>query len=120
MMTTEELFKRLGLAPEQSGGGSASSTWTRTTQAGVIESRNPSTGLPLGRVYGCSDDDYDALVIGLQDTHRSWKMVPAPKRGEVIRRIGQALREQKDALGSLIALEVGKIKGEGEGEVQEM
>lgn len=119
-MTTEELFKRLGLAPEQSGGGSACSTWTHTTQAGVIESRNPSTGLPLGRVYGCSHDDYDALVIGLQDTHRSWKMVPAPKRGEVIRRIGQALREQKDALGSLIALEVGKIKGEGEGEVQEM
>ncbi|HQR14598.1 MAG TPA: aldehyde dehydrogenase family protein, partial [Nitrospira sp.] len=117
-MTIEEVFTRLDLAPEQSGGGSASSTWTRTTQAGVIESRNPSTGLTLGRVYGCSDDDYDALVTGLHDTHRSWRTVPAPKRGEVIRRIGQALREQKDALGSLIALEVGKIKAEGDGEVQ--
>ena len=120
MMTTEELFTQLGLAREQSGGGCASSAWTRTTHAGVMESRNPSTGTTLARVYGCSDEDYDALVTGLQQTHRSWRMVPAPKRGEVIRRIGQALREQKEALGSLISLEVGKIKAEGDGEVQEM
>lgn len=120
MMTTEELFKRLGVDREHAGGGCSSSTWTRTTQAGVMESQNPSTGLTLGRVYGCSEDDYDALVAGLQHTHRSWRMVPAPKRGEVIRRVGHALRKQKDALGSLIALEVGKIKAEGDGEVQEM
>ena len=85
-----------------------------------MESQNPSTGLALGSVYGCSDDEYDALVTGLQDTQKAWRAVPAPKRGEVIRRIGEALREQKDALGSLIALEVGKIKAEGDGEVQEM
>ncbi|MBX3340452.1 MAG: aldehyde dehydrogenase family protein [Nitrospira sp.] len=119
-MTTEELFTRLGLAREQSGGGGSSSTWTRTTPAGVVESRNPSTGQTLGRVYGCTDDEYDALVIGLQHMQKVWRTVPAPKRGEVIRRIAEALREQKDALGSLIALEVGKIKAEGDGEVQEM
>jgi len=71
-------------------------------------------------VYGCTDDEYDALVIGLQHMQKVWRTVPAPKRGEVIRRIAEALREQKDALGSLIALEVGKIKAEGDGEVQEM
>ena len=119
-MTTAELFTQLGLAREQSGGGCASSAWTRTTHAGVMESRNPSTGTTLARVYGCSDEDYDALVTGLQQTHRSWRTVPAPKRGEVIRRIGQALREQKEALGSLISLEVGKIKAEGDGAGQEM
>jgi aldehyde dehydrogenase (NAD+) len=119
-MTTEELFTRLGLANEQSGTGCSSSTWARATGAGVIESQNPSTGLALARVYGCSDKEYDALVTDLQRTQRSWRMVPAPQRGEVIRRIGHALREQKDALGRLIALEVGKIRAEGEGEVQEM
>ena len=119
-MTTQELFKRLGLAQQQSGGGCSSSAWTRTTQAGVMESHNPATGMPLARVYGCSDEDYDALLTSLQQTYRSWRTVPVPKRGEVIRLIGHALREQKDALGSLISLEVGKIKAEGDGEVQEM
>ncbi len=74
----------------------------------------------MARVYGCSEADFDTLVTGLQQTHASWQMVPAPKRGEVVRLIGEALREQKDALGTLVSLEVGKIKAEGDGEVQEM
>ena len=74
----------------------------------------------MARVYGCSEADFDTLVTGSQQTHASWQMVPAPKRGEVVRLIGQALREQKDALGTLVSLEVGKIKAEGDGEVQEM
>ncbi len=120
MMTTQSLFKRLGLALEQPGGCYSSTTWIRTTDAGVMESQNPSTGTVLARVYGCSDADYNTFVTGLQQTHTSWRMVPAPKRGEVIRRIGQALRDHKDALGTLVSLEVGKIKAEGDGEVQEM
>ncbi len=119
-MTTQELFKRLSLMREHPGGCGSSTTWTRTTQAGTVESKNPSTGALLARVYGCSEADYDILVTGLQQTHASWRMVPAPKRGEIVRRIGQALREHKDALGMLVSLEVGKIKAEGDGEVQEM
>ena len=119
-MTIQELFKTLGLTQEQPGGCLSSSTWSRTTDAGIVESRNPSTGEPLAQVYGCSLADYDALVAGSQQAQASWRMVPAPKRGEVVRLIGQALRVHKDALGTLVSLEVGKIKAEGDGEVQEM
>ena len=119
-MTTQELFKTLGLAPEQPGGCLSSTMWTRTTNAGVIESSNPSTGARLAQVHGCSPEDYAALVTGSLEVQTAWRMVPAPKRGEVIRLIGQALREHKDALGTLVSLEVGKIKAEGDGEVQEM
>src|SRR5574338_686024 len=69
---------------------------------------------------GCfSSTNYDRLVADSQAVQASWRMVPAPKRGEIVRLCAQALREHKDALGSLVALEMGKIKVEGDGEVQE-
>ncbi|MBS0171744.1 MAG: aldehyde dehydrogenase family protein [Nitrospira sp.] len=119
-MTTAELFSALSLSQEQPGGCLSSAAWCGTPAAGIVESRNPSTGVLLGRVYGCSDADYVRLVDGVSQRQRSWRQVPAPKRGEVIRLIGEALREHKDALGTLVSLEVGKIKSEGDGEVQEM
>ena len=61
-----------------------------------------------------------AFATHARETFTTWRMVPAPKRGELVRLIGQALREKKDQLGTLVSLEVGKIKAEGDGEVQEM
>jgi aldehyde dehydrogenase (NAD+) len=119
-MTTQDVFKKLGLAQDQSGGCLSSSGWSATAHAEIMESRNPATEGLLGRVYGCSESDYNELVARSQEVQASWRMVPAPKRGEVVRLIGQALRENKDALGTLVSLEVGKIKAEGDGEVQEM
>ena len=119
-MTTGELFRSLGLSQDQLGGCISSPARTVTAGAGVVESRNPSNGTVLGHVYGCSDADYTMFVDSLCQRQASWRQVPAPKRGEVIRLIGQALREHKDALGTLVSLEVGKIKAEGDGEVQEM
>jgi len=119
-MTTAELLTSLGVSQEQPGGSLLSTAGIGTVATGVLESRNPSNGTVLGRVHGCSDDDYQDLVDGLCERQLSWRQVPAPKRGEVIRLIGQALREHKDALGTLVSLEVGKIKSEGDGEVQEM
>jgi aldehyde dehydrogenase (NAD+) len=119
-MTSRELFKLLGLEQEQPGGCLSSTTCTQTAGAETIESRNPATGELLTRVYGCAAVDYGTLVTGSQKVQASWRMVPAPKRGEIVRLIGQALREKKDALGTLVSLEVGKIKSEGDGEVQEM
>ncbi len=119
-MSKTELLTSLGLSQEQPGSCLSSAAWCGTPEAGVVESRNPSTGEGLGRVYGCSDADYTRLIDGLCERQRSWRQVPAPKRGDVIRLIGQALRQHKDALGTLVSLEVGKIKSEGDGEVQEM
>lgn len=119
-MTTQELFGLLGLAQEQPGGCLSSTTRTSTADAGTIASHNPATGELLARVQNCPEVGYDRLVTEAQQVQVAWRMVPAPKRGEIVRLIGQALREQKDALGTLISLEVGKIKAEGDGEVQEM
>ena len=85
-----------------------------------IASENPSTGAILGRVRGCSRADYDAIVEASRARFLEWRMRPAPKRGEVVRRLGELLREYKEPLAALISLEMGKIRAEGLGEVQEM
>ena len=85
-----------------------------------IESFSPTTGDLLGSVDASSMADYEAIMNAATDAAARWKQIPAPQRGEAIRRVGEALRAHKDALGSLVTLEMGKIKAEGDGEVQEM
>ncbi len=94
--------------------------WLKTRDAGVIESFNPATGELIAKAYGCSEKDYEQVMQASVAAQREWAKVPAPQRGEVIRQMGNALRDNKDALGSLIAMEMGKIKQEADGEVQEM
>src|SRR4029079_13083155 len=65
-------------------------------------------------------DDYETCVAAAERAFETWRALPAPKRGEIVRQIGNALREKKKALGALVSLEMGKIRAEGEGEVQEM
>ena len=81
---------------------------------------DPARGEPIARVGSVSRADYDRLMASVFERSQSWRTVPAPQRGEVVRLIAAALRRHKDALGSLISLETGKIKAEGDGEVQEM
>jgi aldehyde dehydrogenase (NAD+) len=85
-----------------------------------IVSINPSTAEPLASVRTATRDQYDAGVAAAQEAFLRWRLVPAPKRGEIVRQIGDALRQQKEDLGFLVTLETGKIRAEGEGEVQEM
>jgi aldehyde dehydrogenase (NAD+) len=85
-----------------------------------IVSYNPADGRELGRVRLDSAEDYDRIADRAAKVFERWRMLPAPKRGEVVREIGNALRESKDALGELVTLEMGKIFAEGKGEVQEM
>lgn len=88
--------------------------------AGGLASVNPATGLEIGRVATCAPAEYDRAAGRAVRAFEHWRLVPAPKRGDFIRRIGGELRRNKDALGTLVAMEVGKIKAEGDGEVQEM
>ena len=115
-----DVLNKLGIQPLNSGGTTGSGWWSQTTDAGVLDSINPATEKSLAKVQGCSAADYDRIVRESERAFQEWRMVPAPKRGEMVRAIGQALREKKDALGSLVSMEVGKIKAEGDGEVQEM
>src|SRR5215472_16398363 len=114
------ILKALGLAGTESGTYLGNDEWSKTADAGTIEVVNPSTHEIVGRVHASSAADYERIVQRAQDSFKVWRATPAPKRGEAVRLCGEALRKHKDALGSLVALEMGKIKPEGDGEVQEM
>jgi len=85
----------------------------------VVVSENPATGRPLAAVRLQSRADYERAVAEAQAGFERWRMTPAPARGEVIRQIGEELRARKESLGALVSLEVGKIRSEGLGEIQE-
>jgi aldehyde dehydrogenase (NAD+) len=87
--------------------------------ANSITSDNPATGEPIAAVRLDSRSEYEAAVERAMRAQVSWRQLPAPKRGEVVRLMGNAFREAKEPLGELVSLEMGKIKAEGLGEVQE-
>jgi aldehyde dehydrogenase (NAD+) len=85
-----------------------------------IVSYNPANGSELGRVKLATAEDYDRIAENSARVFEKWRLVPAPRRGEIVREIGEALRHKKDELGRLVTAEMGKILAEGRGEVQEM
>jgi aldehyde dehydrogenase (NAD+) len=111
------VLSRLGLSEENSGGFAGQ--WLKT-RGKRYESLNPATGEPIATIHEVSSEDYDLVADRTVEAFREWRTWPAPKRGEVVRQLGQALREHKEDLGMLVTLEVGKIRSEGLGEVQEM
>ena len=115
-----DLLKALALGPTNSGTYLGRNEWSTTTGAGVLQSVNPTTGETIATVEATSDADYETIVARAQAAFKVWRTTPAPRRGEAVRLCGDALRKHKDALGSLVALEMGKSKPEGDGEVQEM
>ncbi len=114
-----DLLKKLGINPLNAGAYSGAGFKSDINEH-RLTSFTPINGEALAEVSPCSLADYETLVERGQKAAVEWRKVPAPKRGEIIRQIGQALRENKDALGSLVSLEMGKSKQEGDGEVQEM
>ncbi|MDF1591465.1 MAG: aldehyde dehydrogenase family protein [Desulfobacterales bacterium] len=85
-----------------------------------LSSLSPINGQVIGKIQSATRDSYEHIVADSVEAFRQWRLVPAPKRGEIVRQIGEALRRHKKELGALVSLEVGKIRAEGEGEVQEM
>ena len=112
-----EIFAKLGLKATNAG-VFAGGEWFGSGP--VIEKRSPIDGSPLARVTAATQADYDRAAGAAQRAFHSWRDVPAPKRGEVVRRLGEALRRHQQELGRLVTLETGKILAEGVGEVQEM
>lgn len=86
----------------------------------LLESRSPVDGQVIGTAHLGNQDDYDQIIDSAHHAFLSWRSVPAPKRGEIIRQIGDRLRQHKDSLGKLVSYEMGKSLQEGWGEVQEM
>jgi len=85
-----------------------------------LESLTPADGSIIATVKQCDSGDYEKIMQDATSTFKRWRMEPAPKRGEVVRKLGNEFRKYKEPLGKLISWEMGKIQAEGEGEVQEM
>ncbi|WP_127900627.1 aldehyde dehydrogenase family protein [Solirhodobacter olei] len=106
-MNTAEIFKALGLSPE-------------TLSGGTLSVRSPIDGAEVARLAETPAAEMPAVIARAQAAFRAWRDVPAPRRGELVRLLGEELRASKEALGALVTLEAGKITSEGLGEVQEM
>jgi aldehyde dehydrogenase (NAD+) len=114
----KDALAELGLQ-KKNHGTSTGSSWTKSTSE-IIESYSPVDGKLIGSVYMTSEDSYHQVIEQAEEAFREWRKWPAPKRGEIIRQIGEALREKKESLGKLVSYEMGKSYQEGLGEVQEM
>jgi aldehyde dehydrogenase (NAD+) len=117
---TDAVLRRLGLGPLNPGAWSGLRGWSSATDGALISVRNPANGALLAQVRPASADDYEHVVSAAQKAAAAWREVPAPKRGEAVRLLGEELRAHKNDLGTLVSLENGKILPEGLGEVQEM
>ncbi len=114
------LLEKLGLEEVNSGACSGPDAWIRDPNGKELISYNPTDNQPLARVIQATADGYQQVAAAAAKSFESWRLTPAPKRGLVVRDFAELLREYKEPLGDLVSLEMGKIRAEGHGEVQEM
>ena len=113
----QSIFKELGLEANNPG----TSTGQNHFGSGeTIESFSPINGQKIGSVKATTKNEYEQVIKAAQEAFKTWRTMPAPQRGEIVRQYGIKLRENKEALGRLVSLEMGKSLQEGDGEVQEM
>ncbi|NNM04732.1 MAG: aldehyde dehydrogenase family protein, partial [Gemmatimonadetes bacterium] len=111
-----DFVKRLGIDDLNLGGYAGE--WIGSGP--VLDVFTPIDDSKIASVQQVTEEEFDQIVGRAHEAFLEWRKVPAPRRGEVVRQLGNALRERKKDLGALVALEMGKIIAEGEGEVQEM
>ena len=116
----KSLLEKLNIREINSGASAGPDDWIEDPSGVELISYNPTTGDPIARIVQASSETYEKVISTATSAFSTWREVPAPKRGEVVRDLGNAVRELKDPLGDLVSLEMGKIRGEGHGEVQEM
>lgn len=116
----QTILERFGLREPLCATHAPLSGWIHTPGAPTLHVRDPSTGQELARIVTSTAQDYERVLEESRAVFRDWRLVPAPRRGELVRRIGESLRAHKVELATLVSLEVGKITAEAQGEVQEM
>ena len=115
-MTKLDLLDKLGIEDVNLGG--YSDKWLGS--GSDLDCITPVDGTLIAKVKQCNPGDYENIMQTSSEVFKKWRMEPAPKRGEVVRKLANAFRKHKTSLGKLISWEMGKIQAEGEGEVQEM
>lgn len=116
----KSLLEKLNIKPVNAGACTGPDGWLMDPKGKELVSYNPTTGEAIAKVVQATAETYEQVASTAQQVFLQWRKVPAPKRGEVVRDLGNALRELKEPLGDLVTLEMGKIRAEGHGEVQEM
>ncbi len=114
------LLQKLHLEAVNPGACTGAGEWLSDPAGKRLVSHNPATGEAIAEVVQTTGDIYDQVIERAQEGFERWQALPAPKRGMLIRDLGNALREAQEPLGELVTLEMGKIRAEGIGEVQEM
>jgi len=114
------LLEKLNILPVNAGACTGPDGWITDHKGKELISYNPASGEAIAKVIQATPETYEKVAATAQEVFLNWRMVPAPKRGEVVRDLGNALRELKEPLGDLVTVEMGKIRVEGYGEVQEM
>ncbi len=114
------LLSRLQIQDINPGACFGPDGWVSDPQGRETVSYNPASGEPIAKIVQATPAAFERVMGEAVKAFGSWRMIPAPKRGEVVRDLGNALRELKEPLGDLVTLEMGKIRAEGRGEVQEM
>ncbi|MDV6167810.1 aldehyde dehydrogenase family protein [Flavobacterium sp. DG1-102-2] len=113
----QEALSKLGIKDINDGTSTGSSSFAN---GNIIESYSPVDGTLIAKVKASTAADYQAAMAKAEEAFKTWRLVPAPKRGEIVRQMGDELRKNKEALGQLVSYEMGKSLQEGLGEVQEM
>ncbi len=113
-----DFLKALGIEATNNG-VSTGTGWIRS-KGETIDSFSPVDGKKIGSVITADKESYEAVIKKAEEAFTTWRMMPAPKRGEIVRQVGDALRQYKEPLGKLVSYEMGKSLQEGYGEVQEM
>ncbi len=113
-----EVLKTLGIQPVNRG-ASTGTVWL-DTKGEDIESYSPADGALIAKIKQATAADYEIIMKKAEEAFKTWRMMPAPKRGEIVRQMGDQLRKYKEPLGKLVSYEMGKVYQEGLGEVQEM
>src|SRR5919199_58469 len=118
--TVSELLSAFDFEPATTISGVAAGGQFLKGDGPVIDSLDPTTGSPLAHVRTPSEAEYNQAVRAAEQAFSTWRQVPAPRRGEIVRRLGETVRARKEDLARLISLENGKILSEARGEVQEV
>jgi aldehyde dehydrogenase (NAD+) len=114
----QDVLQQLGIATQNSG-ASTGINWAEGNGK-IVTSFSPADGKKIAEVSSCTDEAYEQIINTAEKAFLDWRMWPSPKRGDIVRQIGDELRKNKEALGKLVSYEMGKSLQEGYGEVQEM
>ncbi len=115
LLAEHPFLAELGITSENAG--CYSGRWEAHGE--LLDTHSPHDNRPIAPIRQATPEDYEACLSAMEQARPVWQTMPAPQRGELVRRIGEELRKYKQPLGRLISLEMGKILTEGEGEVQE-